>query len=107
LLGAWHESLDVLAESGLADLTNLTSSEIVMATGDRFGAEPARHAAYLGQAANAAIYSSSIWVGPAEADAAWVAHTTLRRLVRRRLGVGARLAAGLRFHRVRAPRSAQ
>ncbi len=105
LLGAWHESLDVLAESGLADLTNLTSSEIVMATGDRFGAEPARQAAYLGQAANAAIYSSSIWVGPAEADAAWVAHTALLRLVRRRLSVGARLAAGLRFHRVRAPRS--
>ncbi|MDT4969977.1 MAG: hypothetical protein QOG22_120, partial [Pseudonocardiales bacterium] len=106
LLGAWLESLDVLTESGLADLTALTSTEIVTATGERFGPEPAVHAAYLGDAANAAIYYSSAWIAPAEADAAWTAHNSLRRLVRRRLGVGARMAAGLRYHRAKTPPSA-
>jgi hypothetical protein len=106
LLGAWHESLDVLTESGLPDLTNLTSSEIVAATDTQFGAEPAGHAAFLGHAANAVVYSATTHVGPAEADAAWTAHTTLRRLVRRRLSLGGRLAAGLRYHRSKAPRPA-
>jgi hypothetical protein len=104
LLGAWHESLDVLTESGLPDLTNLTSSEIVAATDAQFGPEPAGHAAFLGQAANAVVYSATTHVGPAEADAAWTAHTSLRRLVRRRLSLGGRLAAGLRYHRAKAPR---
>jgi hypothetical protein len=99
LVGAWQESLDVLTESGLPDLTALTSTEVVRATSERFGAEPAGHAAYLGDAANAAIYHPRAWIGPGEADAAWTAHKSLRRLVRRRLGVGARLAAGLRYHR--------
>jgi transglutaminase-like putative cysteine protease len=105
LLGAWHESLDVLAESGLPDLTYLTSSEIALATAARFGPETASHAAYLGRAANAVIYSSSAMVGPAAADAAWLSHATLRQLVRRRLGVSGRLAAGLRYHRPKAPRA--
>jgi transglutaminase-like putative cysteine protease len=106
LLGAWLESIDVLTESGLADLTSLTSTEIATATGERFGPEPAGHAAYLGHAANAAIYHSSAWVAPGEADAAWTAHKSLRRLVRRKLGVGARLAAGLRYHPSKNPRAA-
>jgi transglutaminase superfamily protein len=105
LLGAWHESLDVLTESGLPDLTNLTSGEIVLATGERFGDEPASQAAFLGRAANAVVYSAATRVGPAEADAAWNAHSTLRRLVRRHLSVGGRLAAGLRYHRSKTPRA--
>jgi hypothetical protein len=104
LLGAWHESLDVLTESGLPDLANLTSTEIAAATDARFGHEPAGHAAYLGQAADAVVYSSATRVVPADADAAWTAHTSLRRLVRRRLSVPGRLAAGLRYHRTKAPR---
>ncbi len=106
LLGAWHESLDVLTESGLPDLTNLTSSEIVAATDAQFGPEPAGHAAFLGHAANAVVYSATTHVGPAEADAAWTAHTSLRRLVRRHLSLRGRLAAGLRYHRSKAPRPA-
>ena len=104
LLGAWHESLDVLTESGLPDLTNLTSTEIVEATSARFGTEPANQTAYLGEAANAAVYSTASWVGPDDADAAWAAHSTLRRLVRRHLSVRGRLAAGLRYHRTKTPR---
>ncbi|MEP7019517.1 MAG: transglutaminase domain-containing protein [Pseudonocardiales bacterium] len=105
LLGAWHESLDVLAESGLSDLTPLTSTEIVAATGERVGAQPAGQAAYLGQVANAALYNASSWIGSAEADAAWTAQRALRRLVRRRLGVRARVVAGLRYHRTKTPRT--
>ncbi|MCU1656024.1 MAG: Transglutaminase-like superfamily protein [Pseudonocardiales bacterium] len=99
LLGAWHESLDVLTESGLPDLTNLTSAEIATATGERFGDEPAAQAQLLGRAANTAVYTGSVAVTPVQADAAWQAHATLRRLVRRQLSPRARLVAGLRFHR--------
>ncbi|MDQ2750593.1 MAG: hypothetical protein M3Y44_13880, partial [Actinomycetota bacterium] len=106
LLGAWLESLDVLTESGLADLTSLTSTEIATATNAMFGPEPAAHAAYLGRAADAALYFSSSSVAPDEAEAAWTAHRSMRRLVRRRLGIGARMAAGLRYHRATTPRTA-
>jgi hypothetical protein len=103
LLGAWQESLDVLSESGLPDLTSLTSAEVVAVTGARFGEEPASEAELLGRAANAAAYRPSLPVAAEEADAAWRSHATLRRLVRRRLGVRARVAAGLRFHRGTVP----
>lgn len=103
LLGAWHESLDVLSESGLPDLTSLTSAEVVAVTGARFGEEPASEAELLGRAANTAAYRPSMPVAAEEADAAWRSHATLRRLVRRRLGVRARVAAGLRFHRATVP----
>lgn len=94
----------MLTESGLAELSTLTSSEIVTATAERFGPAPAKHAAFLGAAADAVIYSSRAVVGPAEADAAWTAQRTLRRLVRRRLSVRARLAASLRYHRTKPAR---
>jgi hypothetical protein len=104
LLGAWHESLDMLTESGMPELTHLTSAEIAAATEVQFGTETAFHAAYLGQAANTVVYSSTSAIGPAVADAAWRSHGTMRRLVRRELGVRGRLAAGLRYHRPKARR---
>lgn len=102
LLGAWHESLDVLTECGLPDLTSLTSTEIAAVTAEHFGPEPGEHARYLGHVANTAMYSPSTPIGAAEADAAWRSHTTLRALVRRRLGVGARLRSTVAYHRTRA-----
>jgi len=101
LLGAWQESLDVLVESGLPELTTLTSTEIAEATGERFGGEPAAQVRYLGDAANLAIFSPTSWVGPAEADAAWRAQTVLRKSVRRRLPWRSRIEAGLRYHHTR------
>lgn len=103
LLGAWHESLDMLSESGLPDLAHLTSTEVAAATSTRFGGEPAAEAHFLGQAANTAVYRPSSPVAPADADAAWRSELNLRRLVRRRLSMRARLAAGVRFHRATAP----
>jgi transglutaminase superfamily protein len=101
LLGAWQESLDVLEESGLPDLTTLTSREVSAATADRFGGEPAAQARYLGDAANAAIFSPTSWIGPAEADAAWRAQVVLGREVRRRLRWRERVGANLRYNRGR------
>ncbi|MCW2595509.1 MAG: Transglutaminase-like superfamily protein [Jatrophihabitans sp.] len=99
LLGAWQESLDVLVESGLPDLTYLTSAEVAARTKERFGGETAAQALYIGDSANAAIFSPTSWVGAAEADAAWRAQTVLRKSVRRRLSLRERAGAGLRYHR--------
>ena len=99
LLGAWQESLDVLTEAGLPDLTNLTSAEVVASTADRFGGEPAVQARFIGDAANIAIFSPTSLVGPADADAAWRAQAAMSKAVRRRLGWRDRFNARLRYHR--------
>jgi hypothetical protein len=104
-LGAWQESLDVLVESGLPDLTNLTSAEVARTAGERFGGEPAAQARYIGDAANLAIFSPTSWVGPAEADAAWRAQVVLSKAVRRRLGWRDRIGARLRYNHAKKRRA--
>ncbi|HEU5266656.1 MAG TPA: transglutaminase-like domain-containing protein [Jatrophihabitans sp.] len=99
LLGAWQESLDMLEESGMPDLTNLTSREISEQTGARFGGDTGAQARFLGDAANAAIFSPTSWIGPAEADTAWRAQGVLTRSVRDRLTWRERLTARLRYHK--------
>ncbi len=98
LVGAWQESLDVLAESGLPGLDSLTGAEVAAATTQRYGAEPAARAARIGSAANVALFSSTLPIGAGEADAAWRAHRELRRQVRRGLPLRARARATLRYH---------
>lgn len=88
----------MLVESGLPELTTLTSAEIATATDERFGGEPAAQVRYIGDAANLAIFSPTSWVGPGEADAAWRAQTVLRKTVRRRLPLRSRISARLRYH---------
>jgi hypothetical protein len=99
IVGAWQESIDVLMEAGLPDVTALTSREIVAATERTFGAEPAERARHLGTAANVAVFSPRTWLDAAEADHAWQEHAALRRAVRRRLTVRQRVGARLRYHR--------
>jgi hypothetical protein len=99
LLGAWLESLDMLEESGMPDLTNLTSREISEQTGARFGGESGAQVRFLGDAANAAIFSPTSWIGPAEADTAWRTQSVLTRSVRDRLSWQERLGARLRYHK--------
>ena len=99
LIGAWQESLDVLSEAGLPELTTLTSSEIADLTDEQFGAESGERTRALGTAANAVAYSVATVIAPAEADAAWSQQRTLRKAVRRQLGVRGRMAASLRYHR--------
>jgi hypothetical protein len=101
LLGAWHESIDVLIESGLPELEAMTSAEIASATTARFGDTPGEYAAHLGEAANAAIFSPTSWVTSADADAAWSEHWLLRTEVRRTLRIRDRFAAGIRYHHLR------
>lgn len=100
-IGAWRESIDVLTEAGLPDLTNLTSAEIAALTGSQFGPDPASQAGYLGHAANTAVYSTALLVSPQDADAAWEAERALRRQVNRQLGPRGRFGAWLRYHRKR------
>ncbi len=101
LLGAWQESIDVLVEAGLPDLTFSTSAEVAAATSSRFGIDSAAQANYIGAAANIAIFSPTSWIGPAEADAAWRAQGQLSKLVRRTLGWQERVGARLRYNRPR------
>lgn len=101
LLGAWQESLDVLQEAGLPDLSYLTGAEVAATTADRFGGEPGAQARYLGDAANVAIFSPATVVTPGEADAAWKAQAVLSRTVRRRLRWPDRIGSRLRYHRSR------
>lgn len=101
LIGAWRESLDVLAEAGLPDLTSMTSAEIAQLTTEQFGPETGSDAAALGTAANAVAYSSATVIADGDADAAWARCRNVRRQVHRQLGVRGRIAAGMRYHRPR------
>ncbi len=101
IIGAWQETIDVLTESGLPELTTLTSAEIVTLTDEQFGVETGRAAATLGAAANAVAYSVATEVEPTDADAAWRQHRALRRAVRRKLGLRDRVAANMRYHRAK------
>jgi hypothetical protein len=103
LLNAWRESLDMLTESGLPDLTTLTNAEVAAATKEQFGSESGAIADSLGQVANAVVFSTSVSVAADDADAAWRSQQRLRTLVRRRLPLRRRIAARLRYHR--APRA--
>ncbi len=99
LLGAWQESLDMLSESGLPDLSTLTSAEVAELTGEQFGSAPREQATVLGQAANSVAYSSVTVVEPREVDEAWATERALRRTIRKQLPPGARVAAAMRYHR--------
>ncbi len=107
LLGAWQESLDILEEVGLPDLTYLSSREVTAATDARFGEEPAAQVRYLGEAANVAIFRPSSRIAVEGAEAAWRAHVVLRRQLRRRLGWRQRVGAELRYHRPSTARRAR
>jgi hypothetical protein len=99
LLGAWRESLDMLTEAGLPELSTLTTAEVAAATKEQFGSESAALAASIGNVANAVVFSTTMKVQPADADGAWQHHSDLRKLVRRRLPFRSRVVAGLRYHR--------
>ncbi|HEY7008812.1 MAG TPA: transglutaminase-like domain-containing protein [Jatrophihabitantaceae bacterium] len=101
LIGAWQESLDVLTEAGLPELTTLTSAEIAALTAEQFGAESGRAVAALGASANAVAYHPSAAVSAEDADAAWAEERALRKQVRSVLGVREQMAAHLRYHRVK------
>jgi hypothetical protein len=101
VVGAWQESIDLLVEAGLPDLTSATSAEVTTATAAQFGADPAARVRAVGAAADAAIFHPTRAVGTADADAAWEAHAVLSRDVRRSLGWSQRVAARLRYNRPR------
>jgi hypothetical protein len=99
LIGAWRESLDVLTEAGLPELSTLTSAEVAALTGEQFGERSQAEAESLGTAANAVAYSTHTQIAAQDADAAWERHRVLRKEVRAQLGLAGRVAASLRYHR--------
>jgi hypothetical protein len=104
-VAAWHESIDLLTEAGLSDLSVLTGHEIVRLTDDRFGAEPAGSVGQVNAAAQAAAYSTALLIRPEDADAAWAAERELRRQVNQQLSFGGKVSAWLRYHRNHAPQA--
>jgi hypothetical protein len=102
LLGAWQESIDMLTESGLPELSSRTNAEIAELASEQFGAVPGDQAAALGRRANSVAYSTRRIVSRDDVDAAWEAERALRTAVRRQLGLRDRVAAAARYHRPRA-----
>jgi hypothetical protein len=105
VVGAWQESIDLLVEAGLPDLTCATASEVELATAAQFGDEPARQARAVGAAADIAIFHPAVDVDVADADAAWQAQAVLSRTVHRSLSLPQRIAARLRYNRANRGRS--
>jgi transglutaminase-like putative cysteine protease len=101
VIGAWQESVDLLVEAGLADLSAATTREVAAATTERFGSGPGEQALAVGTAADVAIFSPRTALQTEQADAAWRAHAELRHAVCRSLPLHTRVAARLRYHRPR------
>lgn len=99
LIGAWQETLDVLAESGLEGLRALTGSEVAAATSRRFGTDTEAPARELAELADAAIFRPSAPIEAAAADRAWQGHTELRRRIRQGQTARQRLRSGLAYQR--------
>ena len=99
VLGAWRESLDTLSESGLPQLSTLTSTEVAFRTRERFGPRAGDQSLELGASANTAMYSSQHTITPADADRAWTLARGLRRDVRKQLDPRARVRSALAYHR--------
>ena len=85
LLGAWQEHLDMLTESGLPELTTMTSKEIAELTLEQFGTGAGERTAVLGRAANSVAYSARTIVDSNEVSEAWANQRALRRIVRKQL----------------------
>jgi hypothetical protein len=97
---AWAEALDRLYEAGLGDgpvIDALTGSEVAALTGERFGAEAARHATGVGTVAEAATYRRATAVLDADVTAAWQAQRELVTAVNAALGVRGRFRASIRY----------
>lgn len=101
VVGAWQESIDVLVEAGLPDLSSATTAEVTAAAAAQFGPEPAAQARAVGQAADLAIFSPATPVNASAADAAWRSQAELGRSVHRGLRWPDRIAARLRYNRPR------
>ncbi len=98
VLGAWRESLDNLSESGLPQLTALTSAEVADRTRDRFGPSAGEQVNRLGTAANSAMYSSQQPVTPADADQAWLLQRAVVREIHDQLDLRSRIRSSLAYH---------
>lgn len=99
VIGAWQETLDVLAESGLPDLAALTSTEVAEAAAAGFGDGAGEQVRAVGRLADRAIFSPASAFDLGTAAAAWRTHGELRRLVRRGQSPAHRVRAELRYHR--------
>ncbi|MCW2525642.1 MAG: Transglutaminase superfamily protein [Pseudonocardiales bacterium] len=96
VIGAWRESLDVLREGGLGDLTGLTGAEVTTASEALFGVEAATAVAVLSTTANRAIFSSVATIEALDAEIAWRSHGLLVRSMHEAPARRTRLAALLR-----------
>ena len=97
VIGAWQETLDLLADCGLGELRAMTGAEVCQATDARFGVVSAQHVGAVAAAADQAAFSERIPVEQAHADDAWAAHRAARRTVRRSLAPTDRALSHLRL----------
>lgn len=81
IIGAWHETLDLLYEADLQDLEACTNTEVATAASGRFGDDVATPVTRVGQFANRAIFDSA---GPPadQVEGAWQDVEDLRRAIK-------------------------
>ena len=97
VITAWQETLDVLEECGLGQLTVLTGAEVSAAVDQRFGVAPAGQVRVVAAAADRAAFSEQIAIVAKDADEAWTAHLALRRSVRRELPLSEKVLSRVRY----------
>jgi Transglutaminase-like superfamily len=99
VIAAWQETLDVLEECGLGDLTTLTSVEVSRAVDERFGPIPAGQVHVVGDAADLATFSEHSVIVELNATQAWAAQRAASRSIRASLPLRERLFSYIRFPR--------
>ncbi|MGH9089960.1 MAG: transglutaminase TgpA family protein [Acidimicrobiales bacterium] len=94
VLGAWEESLDVLATVGVRHRASQTAAEVASSGTDRLGAEAETSLASIGRLSNAARYSDRP-PGSGDADTAWSCADSLAAVSGRALSRWGRLRRAL------------
>jgi hypothetical protein len=97
VITAWQETLDVLEECGLGELSVLTGAEVSQAVDQRFGVVPAGHVRKVAAAADRAAFSEQIAIVARDADEAWTAHAAARKSVRRDLPLTDKVLSQVRY----------
>ena len=100
VLGAWHETLESLAEVVDEPLHALTAGEVAAFARGRFGGRVGNCTATVGSAADIVLFAPAITVGDADARRTWDAAIALRRCLRSARPRRARVRAALRVRRV-------
>ncbi|MDZ4825863.1 MAG: transglutaminase domain-containing protein [Actinomycetota bacterium] len=99
VLGAWHETLELLSEAAVPALAPLTASETADAARVRFGPRAASYTAAIGQSAEIVVFAPGVATTDADAAEAWSRVHAFRTTLRKTRGRLERLRGLVRVRR--------